>query len=101
MPLLVEINTFFLILKRQIKPTYDRDSSFYANLYNIVLFLDNLTWIIFRCIMQPICQYNSVLLFLFIQRELEGKFLATGLIILALNSHLTYQNLCWTRDKFF
>lgn len=94
--LLVEVNTFFLIAKRQAT----RDSF----LHTLLTFLDHLSWMTIRVIGLPIMFFNAYHVWLHLTEQSTGRssapFLNSGAFVLLIGGILLYQNAMWTWDKY-
>ena len=92
--LCVEINTFFLIAKRQLK-------------YPILYWLDDFTWFVTRLLMFPVNAYNMVSVWLWMSQHPMsagmplGGYCNTGLYAATTCVLVTCQNFMWTKDKWF
>jgi len=91
--LLVEINTFFLIAKRQISCKYN------PNLFKLFYYFDHISWCIIRVIGMPCMNYNGYCIWRYLSDD-RGNFLNSGMYVFLAGCLITYQNLMWTRDKY-
>ena len=92
--LIVEINTWFLIAKRQ--PRFKQ--------WKIFFFLDDVTWVISRLIFFPINTYNFIHGWLWLAQQYPeqplGGYWNSGLFTMTACCVVMSQNLIWSYQKF-
>ncbi len=97
--LLIEINTWFLIAKRQAV----RGSI----LHTLLLCGDHVSWMVVRVLGLPCMNFNGYCIWRFLTNSFHSKLgynllnhLNSGLFVFAAGSAITVQNAFWTRDKY-